>query len=560
MTEKTTQIVSSGQKPLKKLSGKQWKSMFEAGMLWLKTNQGIVNALNVFPVPDGDTGTNMLLTMQSAWSDIVLMDVNHAGQIMKAAAQGALMGARGNSGVILSQLWRGFSRAMADCETITPAIFSKALTEAKNTAYKGVVRPVEGTILTVLKDTANAVEEALPECDDFRKILTVTVDAADESVLRTPDLLPVLKQAGVVDSGGRGLFYIFEGFYRWLTGEPLDINADIPPVFSLSQLDSMNEEEVIEPGQDYEVVVDFHPNKDLELSAFYDRLSDMGTSIQVGEGDEMYRMHIHVPTENLYAPINYVMELGTVTKVAIENLVAQMEDIRKKKESEYTLAEVNPDQIAVIAVSPGEGISRVLASLGVNAIISGGQTMNPSTEQILKAVEDLPTDKIIILPNNKNIILSAQNAVSQSVKKVAVIRSKNIAQGIGSMLQLNPDGDFDQVVNAMNESLLQVESGELTRATRTVKLNGVNVTEGQVIGIHNGDLVIAADSIEQGLMDLLEQMKTDDFEQITLFYGNGLTDAEAEGYVEKIRERYPDHEVECHYGGQPHYYFSLSVE
>ncbi len=560
MTEKINQVLPENQDSLKALNGKQWKSMFEAGMLWLKTNQNIVNALNVFPVPDGDTGTNMLLTMQSAWSDIVLMDTDHAGQIMKAAAQGALMGARGNSGVILSQLWRGFSRAMSEYEIITPAVFSKALTEAKNTAYKGVVRPVEGTILTVLKDTANAVEQGLSDCDDFTQLMTLTVYAADQSVNRTPDLLPVLKQAGVVDSGGRGLFYIFEGFLRWLTGQPLDINSEIPDVMTLAQLDNLNEEETIEPGQDYEVVVDFVPNKELELSAFYDRLSDIGTSIQVGEGDEMYRMHIHVPTENLYAPINYIMELGTVTKVAIENLIAQMEDIRKKKESEYTLTEASPDQIAVIAVSPGEGISRVLASLGVNAIIPGGQTMNPSTEQILKAVEDLPSDKIIILPNNKNIILSANNAISQSVKKVAVIRSKNIAQGISSMLQLDPEGDFDHVVEAMNESLLQVESGELTRATRTVELNGVSVTEGQVIGIHNGDLVTAADTIEDGLMSLLEQIGTDDYEQITLFYGNGMTEEEAEQYVEKVRERYPDHEVECHYGGQPHYYFSISVE
>ena len=560
MTENSNQVLPENQDSLKALNGKQWKSMFEAGMLWLKTNQNIVNALNVFPVPDGDTGTNMLLTMQSAWSDIVLMDTDHAGQIMKAAAQGALMGARGNSGVILSQLWRGFSRAMSEYEIITPAVFSKALTEAKNTAYKGVVRPVEGTILTVLKDTANAVEQGLSDCDDFTQLMTLTVYAADQSVNRTPDLLPVLKQAGVVDSGGRGLFYIFEGFLRWLTGQPLDINSEIPDVMTLAQLDNLNEEETIEPGQDYEVVVDFVPHKELELSAFYDRLSDIGTSIQVGEGDEMYRMHIHVPTENLYAPINYIMELGTVTKVAIENLIAQMEDIRKKKESEYTLTEASPDQIAVIAVSPGEGISRVLASLGVNAIISGGQTMNPSTEQILKAVEDLPSDKIIILPNNKNIILSANNAISQSVKKVAVIRSKNIAQGIASMLQLDPEGDFDHVVEAMNESLLQVESGELTRATRTVELNGVSVTEGQVIGIHNGDLVTAADTIEDGLMSLLEQIGTDDYEQITLFYGNGLTEEEAEQYVEKVRERYPDHEVECHYGGQPHYYFSISVE
>ena len=377
---------------------------------------------------------------------------------------------------------------------------------------------------------------------------------------RTPDLLPVLKQAGVVDSGGRGLYYIFEGFLRWLTGQPLDINAEIPDVVSLAQLDSLNEEETIEPGQDYEVVVDFVPNKELELSAFYDRLSDVGTSIQVGEGDNMYRMHIHVPTENLYAPINYIMELGTVTKVAIENLIAQMEDIRRKKESEYALTEAVPGQIAVIAVSPGEGISRVLASLGVNAIIPGGQTMNPSTEQILKAVEELPTDKVIILPNNKNIILSANNAITQSTKQVAVIRSKNVAQGIATLLQLDPEGDFDQVVQAMNDSLLQVESGELTKATRTVELNGVSVTEGQIIGIHNGDLVIAADTVEEGLMKLLEQIGTDDYEQITLFYGNGMTEEEAQKYVEMIEERYPDHEVECHYGGQPHYYFSLSVE
>lgn len=560
MAETINNTVSEAPDAPRTLNGKQWKSMFEAGTLWLKTNQNIVNALNVFPVPDGDTGTNMLLTMQCAWTEIVLNDSNHAGQLTRAIAQGALMGARGNSGVILSQLWRGFSRALEDSAVITPALFSKALNEAKNYAYKATGRPVEGTILTVLKDTAAAVEAALPECDDFVKLMNVTVEAADDSVNRTPELLPVLKKAGVVDSGGRGLYYIFEGFLRWLTGQPLDINSDVPEVLTLSQMDQNDEMEVIEPGQDYEVVIDFVPNKELEMSAFHDRLNDMGTSIQVGEGENFYRMHIHVPTENLYAPINYVMELGTVTKVAIENLMAQMEDIRKKKESEYTLTEVTTGQIATIAVSPGEGISKVLASLGVNYIIPGGQTMNPSTEQILKAIEELPTDKIIILPNNKNIILSAQNAVTQTEKQVAVIRSKNIAQGIGSLLMLNPEGDFDKIVEAMNESLLQVESGELTTATRTVELNGVSVTEGQVIGIHNGDLVIAADTIEEGLMDLLEAIGTDDFEQITLFYGNGMSDEDAEKYTELVREKYPDHEVECHYGGQPHYYFSISVE
>lgn len=545
---------------LKELSGSQWKSLFEAGTLWLKTNQQIVNALNVFPVPDGDTGTNMLLTMQSAWDEIVLLQENNSGIVMKAAAQGALMGARGNSGVILSQLWRGFSRAMDNSETLSMELFSKALIEAKNTAYKGVVRPVEGTILTVLKDTAAEVEAALPSCKNFSELMAATVKAADTSVMHTPELLPVLKQAGVVDSGGKGLFFIFEGFKRYLDGEPLDTNPNAVEVVPLNALNLANENEEIEPGQDYEVVVDFIPKKELELGPFYDRLMDIGTSVQVGEGDSMYRMHIHVPTENLYAPINYIMELGTVTKVAIENLVAQMEDIAHKKDSEYTLPKVESGQIAVVAVSPGDGISKVLASLGVNSIIQGGQTMNPSTEQILKAIEELPTDKVIILPNNKNIILSAQNAIGQTKKKTAVIRSKNIPQGITALLHLDPDGDFDNIVEAMDSSLLDVESGEITCATRTVELDGVKVREGQIIAIHNGKLVLAADTLDDALMGFLAEAQTDDYERITLFYGNNLEKDEADRLVSKVQEKYPDHEIECHYGGQPHYYFIIAIE
>ena len=559
MDEQMTTFVNNGQ-PLTELSGLQWKSMFEAGTVWLRTNQEIVNALNVFPVPDGDTGTNMLLTMQSGWNEIASMEENDAGVQMHAAAQGTLMGARGNSGVILSQLWRGFSRAMEDHPTVSMKLFSEALTEAKNTAYKGVVRPVEGTILTVLKDTADAVAACVDECKDFPELMEKTVEAADASVNRTPDLLPVLKQAGVVDSGGKGLFYILEGFKRWMSGEVLDTNPNSVVVVPLMDLDKAEAEETIEPGQDYEVVTDFIPRGELDLALFYDRLSDIGTSIQVGEGDNMYRMHIHVPTENLYAPINYIMTLGTVTRVTIENLIAQMEDIQRKKDSEYTLMEAEPGQIAVIAVSPGEGISRILASLGVNFIIAGGQTMNPSTEQILKAINDLPTDKIIILPNNKNIILSAQNAAAQTDKQVAVIRAKNVPQGVNAMLNLDPDGDFEEVVESMNRSLLEIESGEITRATRTVELDGVSIREGQVIAIHNGSLILSMDSLEETLLAFFRKVNADDYERITLFYGNGMTEAEAKHYAALVQEAYPDHELECHYGGQPHYYFIIAVE
>ncbi len=541
------------------MNGDQVKSMIDAGINWLKTNQQVVNALNVFPVPDGDTGTNMLLTMQAAWTEVLNSNEKKVGGIMKAVAQGALMGARGNSGVILSQFWRGFSRALDNTDDLTIAQFSQALNEAKATAYKGVVRPVEGTILTVLKDTADTAEKELPQCHNFKDFLAVIVKAASESVDRTPELLPVLKQAGVVDSGGKGLFYIFEGFNRWLNHESLDVNPNVVEVVPFSKMNE-NETEQIEPGQDFEDVIDFIPSHELNLPAFYDRLSDMGTSIQVGEGDGMYRMHIHVPTENLYTPIDYIRSIGTVTKVAIENLVAQMDAIQKKKDSEYELTPIEEGQIATVVVSPGEGISKIFSSLGAASIVQGGQTMNPSTEEILNAINSLPTDKVIVLPNNKNIILSANNAITQTNKKVAVIRSKNVPQGITAILHLDPDGDFDQIVQAMTDSLTDVESGEITCATRSVDLDGVSVKEGQYIALHNGKLVISADSLEDAMFKFLEEAKTEDFERITIFYGSNIEKDTAMKMVDQIKEKYPDHEIEVHYGGQPHYFFIIAIE
>ena len=539
------------------LNAQQVKSLIRAGLLWLKTNQEIVNSLNVFPVPDGDTGSNMVLTMQAGWNEIVDSPADSVDVLINQVARGALMGARGNSGVILSQFWRGFSRAIDHQPVLTMELFAGALTEAKRTAYKGVVRPVEGTMLTVLKDTSEKVNQCLPDCKDFLQLFQITVAAADESVNRTPELLPVLKQAGVVDSGGKGLFFIFEGFLRSLENKPLDVN---PEVIEIVPIDLMKEEESIEPGQDYEVVIDFVPNTQLELSTFYDRLQDIGTSVQVGEGDNNYRMHIHVPAENLYEPINYILTLGTVTKVAIENLVAQMEDLRRQQQCKYDLTPIRDGQIGVVAVSPGDGISRIFASLGVGKIIRGGQTMNPSTEEILNAIESLPTDKVIVLPNNKNVILAANNAITQTNKKVAVIRSKNVPQGISAMLRLDPDGDFDTIVSEMNESLTDIQTGEVTRATRTVEINDVPVNEGQYIVMHNGDLAIAKDGLEEAVFAFLERINVTDYERITIFYGQDMKEADVNQLVAKIKERYPDIEVECHYGGQPYYFYILSIE
>jgi DAK2 domain fusion protein YloV len=542
----------------KPIDGLVLKELVQAGLMWLRTNQQTVNALNVFPVPDGDTGTNMTLTMQSAWNEIAELGTRSVGEMAAAVAKGALMGARGNSGVILSQLWRGFSRGLHGAEILDGPTLVKGFVEARDTAYKGVVRPVEGTILTVSKDVAAAAESALTVTQDPIEILERVVPAADASVQNTPELLPVLKQAGVVDSGGKGLFFIFEGMLRYFNGDPLDV-----PTVSVQPMSAMNLKEAmesVEEGQDYEVVVDFFPDGNLDLQSFYGKLETMGTSIQVGEGEGMYRMHIHVPLEKRYDPIDYIMGLGTITKVAMENLLAQMDDIQKAKNEKIDFQPVEPGQIAVVVVSPGKGLSRIFASLGVAAIVEGGQTMNPSTQEILAAFENLPTDKVIILPNNKNIILAANQAKEVTVKQVAVVPSKTIPQGLSAMLAHNPDGEVDAVAEKMTNSLASVRTGEITVATRTVEIDGVNVEAGQVIALLDGKLILSSSTIQDAVMGFLEKAEADKHELITFYYGEDLNRTEANRIADMVREKYPTQEIEVQDGGQPHYPFLISVE
>lgn len=542
----------------KSFDGLAVKKLVEAGLTWLRTNQQTVNALNVFPVPDGDTGTNMLLTMTSAYNEVSSLGHHSAGQMIAAVAQGALMGARGNSGVILSQLWRGFSRSLHGKDLIDAPALAAAFAEARDTAYKGVVRPVEGTILTVSKDIAIEASQAILETDDPVEVLRRCVKAADASVQHTPELLPILKQAGVVDSGGKGLFFILEGMLRFIDGESLEA-----PIISVQPLSAMNLEnalEDVEAGQDWEVVVDFRPASGFDLQSFYSSLEQMGTSIQVGEGEGMYRMHIHTPLEKRYEPINYIMGIGTITKVAMENLLAQMEEIGGQANSRLELTNIEPGQIAVVTVSPGNGISRIFASLGVAAIVAGGQTMNPSTKDILEAFENLPTDKVIILPNNKNIVLAANQAKEVTVKQVRVIPSRNIPQGLASMLHLNPDGDLDKVADKMLKALDSVVTGEITTATRSVEIDGVTVKEGQVIALLNGTLAVASDSLEHACLEFLEKANAANYELITLLYGEDLKHAEANHIADLIREKYSGQEIEVQEGGQPHYQFIISIE
>ena len=541
------------------VNGKAVRSLAEAAYAWLEANKQTVNALNVFPVPDGDTGTNMVLTMKSAVEEMRKVPETKAGEMLAALAQGALMGARGNSGVILSQLWRGFARSVDGKESLNAQDMAQAFVSARDTAYKGVVRPVEGTILTVAKDMAAAAEAAANEGADPIRLLHRVWQAAKESVQHTPELLPILKQAGVVDSGGKGLSLLMEGMLRWVEGHQLKIAEVAAQPIAAMNLEAATES--VEEGQDYEVVVDFRPHKELDLQTFYSDLERMGTSIQVGEGQDIYRMHIHVPADKRNEPLDYIETIGTWTNVKMENLMSQMEEIRGRIGGQpLKLAAVKAGDIAVVTVATGSGIARHFGDLGAAAVVEGGQTMNPSTADLLAAFENLPTDKIIILPNNKNILMAANSAAELTAKKAVVIPSTSIPEGMAAMLRHNPKGELEEVAKEMRDILPDVQTGEITTATRDVEIDGVKVKIGQIIGLHNDKLVIAAENVERACLKLLQEMKAEDHEAITLFYGEDLHSDQATEIADSIRKAYPKKEVDVHEGGQPHYQFILSVE
>ena len=541
----------------RRLDGTILRLLTWASLNWLRTNQQVVNALNVFPIPDGDTGTNMVLTMQSAWNEIAGTAENSVSAVAHALAHGALMGARGNSGVILSQLWRGFARSVDNMATVDARGVAEALAEARDTAYRGVVRPVEGTILTVSSDVAEAARAAVEDgATSGLEVLERIVQAAEDSVERTPELLPVLREAGVVDSGGKGLYFILEGMLRTAYRLPLDESLIDLKSFSALALADLSES--IEPGQDWEVVVDFEPALPFDLGSFHRNLETMGTSIQIAEGDGRYRMHIHVPDQTEHTPVEYIRGLGTVLEYRVENLMVQLGGAAA--EGPITLPQIQPDQVGVVAVSPGKGLSRLFASLGVAAIVEGGQTMNPSAQDICDALEALPSSRIILLPNNKNIVLTAQQARQLTQKDVRVVSTTSVPQGLAAMLPYDAQADLENLANDMERARLEVRTGELTTATRTVEVDGVAVQEGQVIGLLDGKLVVGGGTLEQALLGLLEAAEAKKAELVTAFTGKDLPASLAAQLAARIRQVYPSLEVETHYGGQPHYPLLLSIE
>ena len=543
-------------------TGPQLRKMARAGLLWLEQNRDHVNSLNVFPVPDGDTGTNMLLTMRSAYARIENSEEIQVGKVAGQIAQGALMGARGNSGVILSQIWRGFAAGLANKEAFQVADLAQAFQGASDTAYKGVMRPVEGTILTVIREGAAEAADAARKSDDLRFMLERVLERCQQALERTPELLPILRQAGVVDSGGQGLVYIFEGMLRYAQGK---LSLDGQPLATAPAAEAVSAQALAVPeGGSLEFPYDVQfilTGRNLNVHEVRARIDAMGDSTVVVGDDRVIKVHIHVKDPG--QPLSYGISLGHVSDVVVENMQEQMEELvhgGAAPPPPVVAPVVEPDQVAVVAVAAGAGLADVFRSLGAAYVVNGGQTNNPSTEEIFQAIEQLPTDKIVVLPNNKNIFLAAEAARELSAKQVAVVHSRSIPQGIAALMALRPERDVAANAATMERSLGLVKTGEMTRATRTVELDGVNVTEGSIIGLVDGRLVSSGLEEDAVLEELLQRMAIDECGIVTVYYGCDVSDAQAAALAERVRQRYPDVEVEVVSGGQAHYFYILGAE
>jgi DAK2 domain fusion protein YloV len=494
----------------------------------------------------------MLLTMQSAYQEIHDSPEEEVGQIAQKVAHGALMGARGNSGVILSQIFRGLARELEGVTAFDTVQFAAALREAAATAYKGVIKPVEGTMLTVARESAEAAVAAAASSQDLRWVLQQVVREAQESVTRTPTLLPVLAEAGVVDAGGQGLLVILEGMLRYARGEQIDMETGLGTAVDLQPFHLEAEE-----GYGYDIQFIVH-GENLNVEQIRESIASMGDCALVVGDSRAVKVHVHSPEPG--TPINFGASQGSISRVIVENMQEQYQDFILSK-TQRPVAPVEPlSGIGTVVVAPGPGLGRVFESLGASAVVSGGQTMNPSTEDILNAVEAISAEEAIILPNNKNIIMAAEQAQSLSAKRVQVVRTITVPQGISALLALNYQSDLDTNVRIMSEAVSDIETIEITTAVRTAKVGGVKVKKGETIGLINGKLVIKADSPEEATLAALEQAKAKEYEIITLYYGESVGEDDAQRVADLIGEQFPEQEIEVVDGGQPHYSYILSVE
>ncbi len=537
------------------IDGQELREMFLAATGWLEKSSAEVDALNVFPVPDGDTGTNMLLTMRSTMEEAHRAPDRNAAAVAQAMAKGALMGARGNSGVILSQILRGMSQSLTGEETITAVQLADALKNASDMAYQGMSNPVEGTMLTVIKDVASAAQgQAASDGDDLIPVMEAAVNAASESVANTPNLLRVLKEAGVVDAGGQGIYIILDGALRYLKGEMEQMRFR-KPMMVVSNLHATKLPQMIAVEEiPYGYCTEFLLKGDkISADKIRRKLVKKGESL-IAVGDETaVRVHIH--TLDPGEIVSYAAELGTLHQISIRNMDEQHHDFLEMQRDKGPSVD-----IAIIAVVTGDGLTEVFSSLGALAIVPGGQTMNPSTKELLQAVDLAGSDKVIILPNNKNIVATANQVQSVTTKMIEVLPTETIPQGVAALLAFDYEADMATNTKLMKKAMAAVKTIEITRAVRATQLGNLKIRRKQPIGFLDRDLVAVGSSAVDVLDKVLARLDLSKAEVITVYCGADAKTAEAEQVSDSIREKHSQLQIEVVPGGQPHYSYIVSVE
>lgn len=560
---------------ISKITENEFRKMIAVSSNRLNNNAEFINSLNVFPVPDGDTGTNMSLSFASGAKYVSESTSSSVGELSQALAKGLLMGARGNSGVILSQVFRGFSKNAAAKTELTPADLADALVAGVQTAYKAVMKPQEGTILTVARKAAEAATKTAKTSDDCVEVMEAAYEAAEAALKTTPDLLPVLKEVGVVDSGGQGLTFVYQGFFDALSGNvrdeqeyhptPADMDDMVSAEHHKSVQSQLNTED-IQYGYCTEIMVKLGAGRLVDEKFDYDTfrgyLSEIGNSLLVIADDEVVKVHVH--TEQPGKVLSYGQKFGSLIKVKVDNMRLQHETIleQDKEAEEEQQAEIN--QIAgdygIIAVASGDGLAQLFHSVGVTQIIQGGQTMNPSTKDIVDAINATGKDKVIVLPNNKNIFLAAEQAADVADANVKVVHTRSITQGLSAMINFNKEADIDENVAAMEEALDDVISGQVTVAVRDTTIDGQKIKKDNYMGIVDGSIKVTDPDRKQATLEMVKAMLDDDSEVITIIYGADADQAEAQAIADEIQSWDEDYEIEIHEGDQPVYPYLISVE
>ena len=543
----------------KSINGVALRKMFVGGVALLDQNKKLVDALNVFPVPDGDTGTNMFLTLKSACAEVNNCIGNEVSDLCEAFSKGALRGARGNSGVITSQIVKGLCQTLAESKEINTKAFAKAIQEGCRIAYKAVTVPKEGTILTVIRAMSEASVEACKKTQDIQAFLKEVIDRGEDMLQQTPEMLPVLKKAGVVDAGGRGIIVVFTGFYRSLIGEDFDfVFADSKPIQTADDViaDISNLAE-IEFGYCTEYMI-INMNKkttEADIDKLREKLMQIGDSVLCLGDLNLVKVHVHTNNPNL--ALGYALELGELYNLKIENMREQNRELKKQAQKQQA---VELKENGMISVAPGKGIADLMRDLTVDNIIEGGQTMNPSANDIAQAADKVPAKNIFVFPNNKNIILASEQAKDLTTKNIIVIPTKNVPEGISAALAFNPDASVEENTENMMATLGTVKSASVTYAVRATHVDGFDLSVGEIIGLDDKAILAKGTQISDTTKDLISKLINDGMSSITLFYGEDVKPVEAELLQQELQEKYPMVETTVIYGGQPVYYYIISME